>query len=91
MLTSTAVVGCQIIPNGSWEQLFADLHRRLDANPAVRHLLVVLTVPIVYPKIPFSESVLGGISGVYYGWRRTCVHVRDLPVKQQVPQAVLQR
>lgn len=30
---------------------------------AVRHLLVLLPIPIAYPKIPVSESVVAGISG----------------------------
>jgi hypothetical protein len=29
----------------------------------VRHLLVLLPVPAVYPKIPVTESVIAGISG----------------------------
>jgi hypothetical protein len=42
--------------------MFNELQRRLEANPYIQHILVVLTVPIVYPKIPLCEGLMGGIS-----------------------------
>ena len=42
--------------------MFSELQRRLERNPYIQHILVVLTVPIVYPKIPLAEGLMGGIS-----------------------------
>jgi hypothetical protein len=43
--------------------LLADVTRRVEASQgAVRHLVVLLPVPIVYPKIPASEALLAAVS-----------------------------
>ncbi len=37
--------------------------RITTARGTVRHLVVLLPVPILYPKLPVAESVVAGISG----------------------------
>jgi len=51
-----------IVPQGGWDLMFNELQRRLERHPYIQHILVVLTVPIVYPKIPLAEGLMGGIS-----------------------------
>eukprot|EP00882_Tetradesmus_deserticola_P007081 GHRQ01007454.1.p1 GENE.GHRQ01007454.1~~GHRQ01007454.1.p1 ORF type:complete len:673 (+),score=308.38 GHRQ01007454.1:542-2560(+) len=54
----------QVVPAAGWELMFNDVARRLAAGRgAVSHLLVLLPVPIVYPKIPVSESLLASLQG----------------------------
>eukprot|EP00879_Flechtneria_rotunda_P009341 GHRR01009780.1.p1 GENE.GHRR01009780.1~~GHRR01009780.1.p1 ORF type:complete len:646 (+),score=209.66 GHRR01009780.1:188-2125(+) len=54
----------QVLPPPAWDMLLHEVTRRLDARPgAIQHLLVLLPVPIVYPKIPVSESILSSMSG----------------------------
>jgi hypothetical protein len=54
----------QVVPAAGWELMFNDVARRLaSARGAVQHLLVLLPVPIVYPKIPVSESLLASLQG----------------------------
>ena len=44
----------QIISRESYDELF----RRLDAlPPSVRHVVLVLTVPLVFPELPAQEAV----------------------------------
>lgn len=45
--------------------LFNEVTRRLSSAPpgAIQHLMVLLPVPIVYPKIPVSESLLQALQG----------------------------
>lgn len=53
----------QVLPPPAWDVLFREVERRLAARPgAVQHLIVLLPVPIVYPKIPVTETMLGAIS-----------------------------
>jgi hypothetical protein len=62
LLLAAAVV--QVLPPAAWDTLFQEVQQRLSARPgAIRHLLVLLPVPIVYPKIPVSESLLHGVAG----------------------------
>jgi hypothetical protein len=44
--------------------MFDEVNKRLAAaQGSVRHLLVLLPVPIVYPRIPVSEGMLASMSG----------------------------
>jgi hypothetical protein len=53
----------QVLPPKAWDLVLSEVEHRLAVRPgAVQHLLVLLPVPIVYPKIPVSETVLGAIS-----------------------------
>jgi hypothetical protein len=53
----------QVLPPLAWDVLLREVERRLAARPgAVQHLIVLLPVPIVYPKIPVTETMLGAIS-----------------------------
>jgi hypothetical protein len=53
----------QVLPPKAWDMVMAEVERRLAVRPgAVQHLVVLLPVPIVYPKIPVTETVLGAIS-----------------------------
>lgn len=62
--TSIVLYLLQVVPTASWDMLIADVNSRLAARPgAVQHMLVLLPVPIVYPKIPVSEKALAGIAG----------------------------
>jgi len=46
--------------------LMREVEGRLAARPgAVQHVIVLLPVPIVYPKIPVTESVLASISSKF--------------------------
>jgi hypothetical protein len=53
----------QVLPPQAWDVLLREVERRLAARPgAVQHLVVLLPVPIVYPKIPVTETMLSAIS-----------------------------
>lgn len=53
----------QVLPPQAWDTLFREVERRLAAGRgAVQHLVVLLPVPIVYPKIPVTETALAAIS-----------------------------
>lgn len=65
----SACAHLQVLPPQAWDVLFREVERRLAARPgAVQHLIVLLPVPIVYPKIPVSETVLGAISSESSCW-----------------------
>lgn len=54
----------QVVPAPGWQLLFDEAARRLAAGRGcIQHLLVLLPVPIVYPKIPVSESLLASLQG----------------------------
>lgn len=56
----------QVLPPPAWDVLLREVERRLAARPgAVQHLIVLLPVPIVYPKIPVTETMLGAISSMF--------------------------
>lgn len=40
------------------------LSRCAELPATVNHLVVVLTVPIVYPKLPLSQTVLTAVEGM---------------------------
>jgi hypothetical protein len=59
------------VPPQGWDLLFGEANKRLTAGRgAIQHVLVLLTVPIVYPKIPMSESMLSGLSCEWPGCLR---------------------
>lgn len=61
----------QVLPPQAWDTLFREVERRLAASRgAVQHLVVLLPVPIVYPKIPVTETALAAISSRC--WRVWC-------------------
>lgn len=71
------VPGAQVLPPAAWDVLLREVERRLAARPgAVQHLIVLLPVPIVYPKIPVTETVLGAISSKHYARVRPHAHLR---------------
>lgn len=63
----------QVVPPQGWDLLFGEANKRLTAGRgAIQHVLVLLTVPIVYPKIPLSESMLSTVSCECTGCLRGC-------------------
>lgn len=56
--------------------LMKEVDRRLAASHGgVKHLVVLLPVPIVYPKIPVTESVLAAISSKRRHTRTHLTHI----------------
>lgn len=45
----------QVMSKESWELLFKKMAK---IPPSVKHVVLVLTVPLIFPKIPFSESIM---------------------------------
>ncbi|KAL0020527.1 hypothetical protein WJX79_003404, partial [Trebouxia sp. C0005] len=54
----------QVIDPQSWDMIF-DRMRALP--PSTRHVVMVTTVPVVYPQIPGSEKILETVSGADRG------------------------
>ncbi|KAL0045166.1 hypothetical protein WJX82_010887 [Trebouxia sp. C0006] len=54
----------QVIDPESWDMIF-DRMRALP--PSTRHVVMVTTVPVVYPQIPGSEKILETVSGADRG------------------------
>ncbi|KAI8827692.1 hypothetical protein BJ741DRAFT_629041 [Chytriomyces cf. hyalinus JEL632] len=59
----------QIIPEDVWADIWNNLTHRLDANPEIRHLLVVATIPVTYPRFGIVDEVLEGVNTVQLGLR----------------------
>jgi len=76
----------QVVPPAAWDMLMREVERRVAARPgAVQHVIVLLPVPIVYPKIPVTESVLASISNAM----ATRKGVRDWVNKVSLPSGAL--
>lgn len=72
----------QVLPPQAWDTLFREVERRLAASRgAVQHLVVLLPVPIVYPKIPVTETALAAISNAMASRK----DVRDFLSKLKLP------
>jgi hypothetical protein len=54
----------QVVSAESWRQIFSALDHGLDRG--VRHLVVVLAIPIVYPRMNASEVTLESLESLQY-------------------------
>ena len=48
----------QVVANASYKKIFARLEQEIQAAPEVKHLLVMLGVPILYPRLVWLEKLL---------------------------------
>ncbi|KAJ3234941.1 hypothetical protein HDU81_001027 [Chytriomyces hyalinus] len=59
----------QIVPEDVWVDIWNNLTHRLDTTPEIRHLLVVATIPVTYPRFGIVDEVLEGVNSVQLGLR----------------------
>ncbi|KAI9329714.1 hypothetical protein BDR26DRAFT_872095 [Obelidium mucronatum] len=48
----------QIVPQECWDAVFAALDKRLDETPSIKHVVVVATVPVSYPRLEMADEIV---------------------------------
>ncbi|KAJ3258505.1 hypothetical protein HDU77_002229 [Chytriomyces hyalinus] len=59
----------QIVPEDVWADIWATLSSRLDSSPEIRHLLVIATIPVTYPRFGIVDEVMDGVNDIQLGLR----------------------
>ncbi|KAJ3227499.1 hypothetical protein HDU81_006696 [Chytriomyces hyalinus] len=59
----------QIVPEDIWAEIWATLFSRLDSIPEIRHLLVVATIPVTYPRLKIVDDVMDDVHKIERGLR----------------------
>ncbi|KAJ3016669.1 UNVERIFIED_CONTAM: hypothetical protein HDU68_012092 [Siphonaria sp. JEL0065] len=59
----------QIVPQECWDAVFDALNKRLDQTPSIKHLVVVATVPVSYPRLELADEIVEVVEEVEVGFR----------------------
>ncbi|KAJ3144045.1 hypothetical protein HK101_002868 [Irineochytrium annulatum] len=78
----------EVVPANCWAAIWARLDSALAANPATKHLLVLATVPVVYPRLTAMDHMIEATASIQKRLRGALRHVAKAGEKigVQVPQ-----